>query len=88
MAKVYLKPDEHGNLLVPKNLLGESGEDVVYRLEREGKVIRLEPAPRKLHDIADPEERARAVAAFMKRIAHKTDVRWPEHYNARDDIYD
>ena len=88
MAKVQLKPDENGDLVVPREVLGEGTEHSVYTVEREGNVLRLEPAPRKLHDIEDPEERARAVADFMKRIAHKTGVSWPENYNVRDDIYD
>jgi hypothetical protein len=88
MIKIQLKPDEHGNLLVPKEVLGEVAEDVTYSVEREGKVLRLEPTPRKLHEIEDPEERAKAFREFMKGFAHKTGVSWPENYNVRDDIYD
>ena len=88
MAKVQLKPDEHGNLVVPREVLGEGAEHSVYTVEREGHVLRLEPAPRKLHDIKDPEERVQVFRDFIKEFAQKTGVSWPENYNFREDIYD
>ncbi len=88
MTKTLLKTAPDGSVTIPKELLGDAPPGTAFRLEREGKVLRLEPAPRKLHEIKDPEERARAVDDFMNRIAHKTGVDWPENYNFRDDIYD
>ena len=57
MTKVQLKPDEHGNLVVPREVLGEGTEHSVYTATREGNVLRLEPVPHKLHDVEDSEER-------------------------------
>ena len=88
MTKTLLKTAPDGSVTIPKELLGDAPPGTDFRVEREGKVLRLEPAPRKLYEIEDPEERAKAVAAFMVRIAHKTGVSWPENYNVRDDIYD
>jgi hypothetical protein len=88
MTKVLLKPDAHGNLIVPREVLGEGAKDTVYSVEREGKAIRLEPAQQRLREIENPVERAAAAERFFKRIAHKTGVRWPEDYDVRNDIYD
>ena len=88
MTKTLLKASPDGSVTIPKELLGDAPPGTNFRVEREGRVLRLEPAPRKLHEIEDPEERARAVADFMNRIAHKTGVNWPENYNIRDDVYD
>lgn len=88
MTRTLLKPSPDGSVTIPKELLGEVEPGTTFCVEREGDVLRLEPAPRKLHEIKDPEERLRAVNEFMERIAHKTGVRWPENYNVRDDIYD
>lgn len=88
MTKTFLKPAPDGSVTIPKELLGDVEPGTTFRLEREGSVLRLEPAPRKLHEIEDPKERAEAVQTFMTRIAHKTGVSWPETYNLRDDIYD
>ncbi|CAN5906978.1 hypothetical protein BH24DEI2_BH24DEI2_15390 [soil metagenome] len=88
MAKVQLKPDEHGNLVVPRDVLGEGTEHTVYTVERDGGTIRLEPTSRKLYDIEDPEERVQAFRNFIKGFAQKTGVSWPENYNFREDIYD
>lgn len=83
-----LKTAADGSVTIPKELLGDAPPGTAFALEREGSVLRLAPAPRKLHEIEDLEERAEAVKAFMTRIAHKTGVSWPETYNVRDDIYD
>ncbi len=83
-----LKPNPDGGVTIPKELLGDLEPGTTFYVEREGKVLRLEPAPRKLHEIADPEERAGAADDYMNRIAHKTGVSWPKNYNVRDDIYD
>jgi hypothetical protein len=88
MAKAQLKPDVNGNLLIPREVLGDVTEGIIYHVEREGRTIRLEPAQQKLHEIENPQERAEAAKQFLKRIAYKTGVRWPEDYNIRDDIYD
>lgn len=80
-----LNPD--GSVTIPKEFLGNVGPDVRFRLEVDGDVLRLERA-RKLHEIEDPEERVRVFRAFMKNFAQKTEVNWPENYNARNDIYD
>jgi len=88
MTRTLLKPAPDGSVTIPKELLGDAPPGTAFALEREGSVLRLEPAPRKLHEIEDPEERAEAVKTFMARIAHKTGVSWPETYNVRDDIYD
>lgn len=81
-----LGPD--GSVTIPKEWLGNIGPGMGFRLKREGDGFRLEPVRLKLHEISDPEARARAVDAFLKRIAHKTGVSWPEDHNVRDDIYD
>ncbi len=83
-----LKPNPDGGVTIPKELLGDVEPGTTFHVAREGKVLRLEPAPRKLHEIEDPEERVQAVETFMERIAHKSGVRWPENYNVREDIYD
>jgi hypothetical protein len=88
MAKAKLKPDVDGNLLIPREVLGDVTEGIIYEVEREGRTIRLEPAQQKLHEIENPQERAEAAERFLKRIAHKTGVRWPENYHVRDDVYD
>lgn len=88
MTKTLLKPDSDGSVIIPKELLGDVSPGTTFLLEREGQVIRLEPAPRKLHEIEDPEARAEAFDAFMQRFAQKTKVSWPENYDVRDDIYD
>ena len=88
MTKTLLKTAPDGSVTIPKELLGDAPPGTDFRVEREGKVLRLEPAARKLHEIEDLEERAKAIEAFMARIAHKTGVNWPENYNVRDDIYD
>lgn len=83
-----LKPNPDGGVTIPKEFLGDVEPGTTFRLEREGKVLRLEPAPRKLHEIEDPEERVQAFRDFMDGFAQKTGVSWPENYNSRDDIYD
>lgn len=83
---ISLNPD--GSVTIPKEWLGGVGPGMGVRVKRDGDVLRLEPAPLKLHEISDPEARARAVDNFLKRIARKTGVSWPENYNVRDDIYD
>jgi hypothetical protein len=88
MASVRLKPDEHGNLLIPKEALGDAPPDAVYTLEREGRVIRLEPAPRKLNEIEDPEERVRVFREFLRDFAKPGGGDLPEWHVIRDDIYD
>lgn len=88
MTKTLLETAPDGSVTIPKELLGDVEPGTDFRLEHEGKVLRLEPAPRKLHEIEDPEERARAIDDFMNRIAHKTGVTLPEGYTVRDDICD
>ncbi len=88
MTKTLLKTAPDGSVTIPKELLGDAPPGTDFRVEREGKVLRLEPAPRKLHEISDPEERARAFDEFMKGFTQKTEANWPENYNARDDVYD
>ena len=88
MTKTLLKTAPDGSVTIPKELLGDAPPGTDFRVEREGKVLRLEPAPRKLYEIEDPEERVQAFREFMKSFAQKTDVNWPENYNVRDDIYD
>jgi hypothetical protein len=88
VTKTLLKPAPDGSVTIPKELLGDTPPGTVFALGRDGDVLRLEPRARKLHEIEDPGERAEATKAFLKRIAHKTGVRWPENYNVRDDIYD
>ena len=88
MTKTLLKTAPDGSVTIPKELLGDAPPGTDFRLEREGKVLRLEPAPRKLHEIEDPAERAKAFDEFMAGFAQKTGVSWPENYNFRDDIYD
>lgn len=83
-----LKPNPDGGVTIPKELLGEIEPGTTFHVAREGKVLRLEPAPRKLHEIEDPEERAEAFDTFMEGFAQKTGVNWPENYNVREDIYD
>ena len=82
MASVRRKPDEHGNLLIPRAALGDAPPDVVYALEREGDAIRLLSAPRKLFDNEDPEQRVRAFDEFMKglrrRVEHLLTVSVPD----------
>ena len=86
MTKLKSNPD--GGVTIPKELLGDVEPGTTFRVEREGRVLRLEPTPRKLHEIEDPEERAKAFDKFMQGFAQKTEVNWPENYNVRDDIYD
>lgn len=88
MTKTFLKPAPDGSVTIPKELLGDAPPGTAFALEREGSVLRLEPAPRKLHEIEDPKERAKAFDKFMQGFAQKTEVNWPENYNVRDDIYD
>lgn len=88
MTKTFLKPAPDGSVTIPKELLGDAPPGTAFALEREGSVLRLEVAPRKLHEIEDPEERLYAFREFMKGFAQKTGVSWPENYNVRDDIYD
>lgn len=83
-----LKPNPDGSVTIPKELLGDVEPGTTFRLEREGRVLRLEPTPRKLHEIEDLEERVQAFRKFMKSFAQKTEVNWPENYDVRDDIYD
>ncbi len=83
-----LKANPDGGVTIPKELLGDLEPGTTFHLEREGKVLRLEPAPRKLHEIKDPEARAKAFDEFMDGFAQKTGVKWSENYNVRDDIYD
>lgn len=85
---MLLKPAPDGSVTIPKELLGDTPPGTVFALGRDGDVLRLEPRVHKLHEIEDPEERVRTFDEFMKRIAHKTGVSWPENYNVRDDIYD
>lgn len=80
-----LNPD--GSVTIPRELLGNVGTDIRFRLEVDGDVLRLLRV-RKLHEIEDPEERVKAFNAFMGRFAQKTGVSWPEDYNVRGDIYD
>ena len=82
---ISLDPD--GNLVIPRELLGNPEPGTAFRLERNGMMFKLEVA-RKLHEIKDPEERARAFDEFVQSFAQKTGVSWPENYNVRDDIYD
>ena len=77
-----------GSVTIPKEFLGNVGPEMGFRLERDGDGFRLELVPLKLHEISDPEARARAVEKFLRRIARQTGVSWPENYNVRDDIYD
>lgn len=77
-----------GSVTIPKEFLGEVGPETGFRLERDGDGFRLELVPLKLHEIGNPEARARAVDNFLRRIARPTGVSWPENYNVRDDIYD
>ncbi len=88
MTRTLLKTAPDGSVTIPKELLGEVEPGTDFRVEREGRVLRLEPAPRKLHEIEDPEARAKAFDEFMDGFAQKTGVNWPENYNFRDDIYD
>ena len=88
MTKTRLKAAADGSVTIPKELLGDVEPGSAFQLEREGEVLRLEPAKQKLHEIKDPEKRAAAVATFMRRIAHRTGVSLPEAYNVREDIYD
>ncbi len=88
MTKVLIKPDADGNLVVPKEVLGEVAPDVIYSVEREGKTIRLEPQPRKLHEIEDPEERIRAFRDFVKAFARPSGGALPDWHVIRDGIYD
>jgi nucleoid-associated protein YgaU len=85
-----IKTDEHGNVLLTKELVKELEPNTVYNIERQGKAIWLEPEaqPQKLHEIIDPEKRLEAFREFVKSFAHKTGVTWPENYDFRNDIYD
>lgn len=88
MTRTFLKPAPDGSVTIPKELLGDAPPGTAFALEREGSVLRLEVAPRKLHEIEDPEERVEGFRDFMQGFAQKTGVSWPETYNVRDDIYD
>ena len=88
LTKRTLSPNPDGSVTIPKEWLGDVGPRMGFRITREGDGFQLEPVPLKLHEISDPEVRARAVDDFMGRIAYKTGVSWPEDYNVRNDIYD
>jgi PAS domain-containing protein len=88
MTKTLLKPAPDGSVTIPKELLGDAPPGTAFVLERDGRTLRLEPRACKLFEIEDPEERKGAVEGFMRRIAHKTGVSWPETYNVRGNIYD
>ncbi len=40
-----IKTDENGNVLLTKELVEELEPNTVYKIERQGKAIRLEPEP-------------------------------------------
>jgi hypothetical protein len=83
-----IKTDEHGNVLLTKELVKELEPNTVYKIERQGKAIWLEPASPKLHEIKDPEERIKAFRAFMEEFSKPNGGELPDWHIIRDGIYD
>lgn len=90
MTKVVVRSDKNGNLLLPREILGDLGPETLFNVEREGTTIRLEitPGQPRIHEIQDPQARLRAFDALVSRVARKTGASWPENYNVRDDVYE
>jgi hypothetical protein len=85
-----IKTDEHGNVLLTKELVEELEPNTVYNIERQGRAIRLEPTPRlpKLHEIQDPEERVKAFQEFLKEFSKPSGGELPDWHIIQDSIYD
>ncbi len=83
-----IKTDEHGNVLLTKKIVAELEPNTVYKIERQGKAIRLEPASPKLHEIKDPEERIAAFRKFMQEFSKPSGGELPDWHIIRDSIYD
>ncbi|PNY79746.1 hypothetical protein [Deinococcus koreensis] len=73
----------HGAPDVLALLLGQT-----FRVTIQGDRITLRLVPRRLSEIDDPEERAKAVDAFLSLLPKSDGPAWPADYNVRDDIYD
>jgi hypothetical protein len=90
MPRVIVKPNKDGKLEVPAEMLGGTSQEESYSVELEGYLLNIEPTsrPRKIHEIEDPEERAKAVETLLDNISHKTGTALPEWHVIRDSIYD
>lgn len=78
MAKVAqeVETDDHGNLVLPRGVLGTSKPHVRYKVKRRGREIRLSPAEEVLPKDLPPKQRAeefRKWAASLPRAPHLPD---------------
>lgn len=79
---------EDGTLQLPQDVLDALGTRTVRLTVTAAGSLSLQPRPRPVYEIEDPEERRKAVAEALGRLAQPTGVVWPDDYNVRDDIYD
>ncbi len=78
---------EDGTLRLPAEALAVLGTCEV-RLSMRGGELTVRPRPRRLDEIADPEERAQVLGQFLKAFAIAGVPPLPDDHDLRGDIYD
>jgi hypothetical protein len=83
-----IKTDEYGNVLLTKQLVEELEPNTVYKIERQGKAIRLEPEPttEPFWKTATKEQRLAALKDLLDNLPPGPGL--SDWAVSRDSIYD
>jgi hypothetical protein len=83
-----LETNESGELQIPAGILG-AGPHARFRLEHDGKAVRLIPeAPRPLWQTAPSDDRVRTFRDWVARLPKRTGPPIPAEALRRENLYD
>jgi len=84
--EVEVKTDAQGNLVLPKELLDQFGSEKRYKTMWLGRQLLVWPASKRFHEVATPEQRARAFQLWVD--SHEDGPGLTLEQISRDTIYD